>query len=373
MTSTTRSILSLGLGILGVCCASLAAAQTPAAPKADAAASTATAPAPALPRIDSAQFAKEPYVLANGIKGLPVAIPTNNPVDYAPLIKGELGKAVDITGQLFLPAGASSPVAAVVENPGSGNLGPHHMAHASALTSAGIAVLVIDPFFARSIDNTMVDQYGQISWATSAYDVLASVKWLRTRSDIDSARIGATGGSRGGTAVMMAAAAPLSDAVLGAGKGLRAVVAGYPWCGTQFHSARLGKGTALLVLSGDKDDWVSFLQCQDATHAMQVAGQQVSMMLFPGARHAFDRAGVAPTTIAGAITSTVFPMVYMDDAGSYYNLRTGKVDPAVTSQSLLDYSIKGGFLHKGVTIGSEGNQASEYSQEMVDFFQSHLH
>ena len=48
------------------------------------------------------------------------------------------------------------------------------------------------------------------------------------------------------------------------------------------------------------------------------------------------------------------------------------MDPAVTAQSLLDYSIRGSFLHKGVTIGSEGTQATAYSQEMVDFFKAHL-
>lgn len=172
---------------------------------------------------------------------------------------------------------------------------------------------------------------------------------------------------------MMAAAAPLSDAVLGAGKGLRAVVAGYPWCGTRFHSARLAKETDLLMMSGDKDDWVSFLQCQDATHAMQVVGgQNVLMKLFPGARHAFDREGVPPTPIAAAITSTVFPTVYMDDKGLYYNMRTDEVDPTLKASDFLNYSIKGGFLHKGVTVGTEGTQASEYSREMTEFFMAKL-
>lgn len=53
---------------------------------------------------------------------------------------------------------------------------------------------------------------------------------------------------------MMAAARPFSDTILGQVKGLRAVVAGYPWCGTQFRSARLSEGTSLLVLQGDRDD-----------------------------------------------------------------------------------------------------------------------
>ncbi|MHC6738892.1 hypothetical protein ACYUZU_13810, partial [Staphylococcus aureus] len=89
-----------------------------------------------------------------------------------------------------------------------------------------------------------------------------------------------------------------------------------------------------------------------------VAKQDVVMELFPGALHAFDRAGVPRTEIPAAVTSTIYPTIYMDDQGTFYNMRTGKADPTVTAQALTTYSVKGGFLHKGVTIGSEGDQAA---------------
>ena len=324
-----------------------------------------------LPKVDSTEFSKTPYVLSNGVRGEIVQFPSNNPADYGPAMRGDLGKPVSLNGQLFLPANANGSVPAVVETPGSGNLGPHHMWHAATLTSAGIAVLLIDPFYARNINNTIADQ-SQVSFAASAYDVIAAAKYLRSRKEVDGKRIGATGGSRGGTAVMMAAAAPFSDALLGPGHGLRAVVAGYPWCGVQFRSARLAFGASMLILSGDRDDWVSFLQCQDAAHAMELTGQDVVMKLFPGALHAFDREGVPRTSIPEAVTSTVFPTIYMNDAGQFYNMRTGAVDPTVTAQQLTAYSVKGGFLHKGTTIGSEGNQAAEYSDEMLSFFRAKL-
>ncbi|HMN72098.1 MAG TPA: prolyl oligopeptidase family serine peptidase [Rhodoblastus sp.] len=326
---------------------------------------------PRPPQIDSREFASAPYVLPNGVKGEPVVVPSASPADYGPLIKGETGPIAQLSAQLFLPANAKGPTPAIIETPGSGNLGPHHIAHAAALTSAGFAVLIVDPFFGRGIDNTIADQ-NKLSWAASAYDVLASVKYLRGRPEIDGGRIGAVGGSRGGTAAMMAASAPLSDAVLGAGAGLRAVVAGYPWCGVQFRSARLAARASLLVLQGDKDDWVSFQQCQDATHAMDVAGQNVVMKLFPGALHAFDRAGVPRTTIADAVTSTIFPTIYMTDEGVFYNMRTGAPDPAVKAADLFGYSVKGGFLHKGVTIGSAGDEAAEFTREMIDWFKTRL-
>src|SRR3546814_14690043 len=192
--------------------------------------------------------------------------------------------------------------------PGSGNIGTHHLAEAAALNSAGYAVLLIDPFRARGIADTIADQ-GRLTWVASTYDVLAAVRYLQSRGDIDPARVGALGGSRGGTAVMMAAAAPFAEAVLGPGKGLRAVVAGYPWCGTQFQSARLSGGAALLVLQGDRDDWVSLQPCQDAVHAMIVGAPAASMRIVPGALHAFDRADVPPTPSPRAIPPTTFPTI----------------------------------------------------------------
>ncbi|MFX8727581.1 dienelactone hydrolase family protein, partial [Acinetobacter baumannii] len=86
---------------------------------------------------------------------------------------------------------------------------------------------------------------------------------------------------------------------------------------------RLADGASLLIMSGDRDNWVSFQQCQDAAHAMDVAKQDVVMELFPGALHAFDRAGVPRTEIPAAVTSTIYPTIYMDDQGTFYNMRTG--------------------------------------------------
>jgi hypothetical protein len=62
----------------------------------------------------------------------------------------------------------------------------------------------------------------------------------------------------------------------------------------------------------------------------------------------------------------------MDDQGTYYSMRTGKVDPSLPGPTISQYAVKGGFLRKGVTIGSEGTQAKEYSDEMVNFFKAKL-
>ncbi len=334
------------------------------------AATSAALPA-AVPRIDPARFGTTPVALAPGIEGVVVAVPSRNPVDYGPAMRGDLGTIVMLTAQLFLPSPAKMQRAAVIIVPGSGGIGPHHLVQARALVSAGFAVLLLDPFHARAIDDTIADQ-GRLTWAASAYDVHAALAFLRARDDVDPRRIGAVGSSRGGTAVMMAAAAPFSDAIAGRGRGLRAVVAGYPWCGTQFHSARLAKRTALIVMQGDRDDWVSVQQCQDAVHAAALAGGNARMKIFDGALHAFDRADVPPTRIENALTSTIFPTIYMDDAGRYFDPRTGAVDGALTAGDFARRAVAGGFLHRGVTIGSTGAQADDYVREMVDFLKTEL-
>lgn len=328
-------------------------------------------PRPLLPSVDAAAFATRPLALSDGTVGELVRFVSANPVDYGPLLRGDLGAKVQLNAQLFHPAGAPRPSPAVVMVPGSGGIGTHHLVQAAALTRAGFAVLLMDPFRGRGIGDTVADQ-GRLSWAASTYDVIAATRFLRSQRGVDANRIGAAGSSRGGTAVMMAAMRPLSDKLLGPKLGLRAIVAGYPWCGTQFRNARLAHGASLLLLSGDRDDWVSLQQCQGAVHALTTAGAEASIMIFPGARHAFDRADVPPTRLPQAPTSTTYPTVYMDETGRYFDLRTGRTDPALTSADFMRASIDGGFVHRGVTIGSEGTQAADYVNELVAFFRARL-
>lgn len=321
---------------------------------------------PPLPAVDMAEFARQPVVLADQTSGEVISFQSRSPSDFAPMLRGELGPVVDLNGQFFRPANDKGKIPAVILVPGSANIGPHHLLQAAALTAKGIAVLVIDPFTGRNLTDSVADQ-GRFTWAASVYDVIAASRYLASRSDIDAARIGALGGSRGGTAVMMAASRPISERLLGKGRGLRYVVAGYPWCGTQFKSAKLAKESRLLVMSGDRDDWVSVQQCQGAVSAMAAAGGRAEIRLFENALHAFDRGDVSPRRIENAVTSTTFPAVYMDDNGEYFDLYTAKVDPTLKSKDFDRRALDGGFVRKGVTIGSVGNQAKQYQDTTVAF------
>jgi dienelactone hydrolase len=135
------------------------------------------------------------------------------PRSYEEIIARAEFPSVQLSAKLFLPD-KSGRLPVVIIVPGSSGVGNSATEHAEALTSADIAVLVVDPFGARSVTSTVANQ-GQFSFAASSYDVLAAAKYLSMLPEIDRARIGALGYSRGGTAVIQAAVSPLANAVLG--------------------------------------------------------------------------------------------------------------------------------------------------------------
>src|SRR5262245_61972107 len=211
-------------------------------------------------------------VLANGSVGRNFDIPSATPSNYFEAISRPAEMArITIDGKLFLPPDAShaSPVALVIVVPGSLGVAPSHLAHAETLTGIGIATFVLDPFGARGIGSTVANQT-QYSFAASAYDVLAAWQVVSALGDIDPARIGAQGHSRGGSAVLTAAARCFADAVAGKGRGLCAVLAAYPWSGHQFLNTSVGE-TRVRVLMGDRDEWCSPMQVQAHVQAMRLS------------------------------------------------------------------------------------------------------
>jgi dienelactone hydrolase len=122
-------------------------------------------------------------VLANGVAGQTVRVESGNPKSYEEIVARAEFPSVRLNAKLFLP-GNSAQHPVVIIAPGSGGVGNSAIAHATALTSADIAVLVIDPFGAPSVTSTVADQ-GQFSFAASSYDIRAAAKYLSTLPEID--------------------------------------------------------------------------------------------------------------------------------------------------------------------------------------------
>lgn len=319
-------------------------------------------PATAVSADQQSLFAEDRVVLANGVAGQTVHIESGNPESYEAVVARAEFPSVQLNAKLFLPGNhMRHPV--VIIAPGSSGVGNSAIAHATALTSADIAVLVIDPFGARSVTSTVADQ-GQFSFAASSYDILAAAKYLSTLPEIDGAHIGALGYSRGGTAVLQAAVSPLANAVLGPGGSLRAVAAAWPWCGFQFERPDT-RPTAIRFFVGDLDNWVSPIQCQGYAALMQDRNPEVSIRVFRNAVHGFG-SGQPLKDQPNAMTALNAPVTYINARGEILDPYTGSPLPGIDPGALAKRSAP--FVSRGARVGSQDDQAQQFVADMVGFF-----
>ena len=322
-------------------------------------------------------FADEPVTLDNHIVGEPLRITTANPTSFfQALSQPAQMQQAEIFGQLFVPLasgdappsaeakGAEHPVVIVV--PGSLGVAPSHIAKAELLTAAGIATCVIDPFGSRGVASTVANQ-AQYSFAASAWDVLATADLLAKRDDVDSARIGAQGHSRGGSAVISAAC--MTRTVPNA-LPLKGLYAAYPWCGMQFQNPLVGS-TRVRAIIGDKDEWCLPQQVQAQMHAMRLCGADATCQIVAGAHHSFDR-DTGLEKIHDASVAPGAPTIYVQDDGACVHPQTGQASPDYTERELMLYGIKAGYGVRGAHIGSQGDQAQQFNVDMMAFWSATL-
>lgn len=314
------------------------------------------------PADEDAVYADD-YRLANGLSGEALTVPSANPINFHQAISDTAAMPrQDIWAKLFLPDGPG-PFPVVIVVPGSLGLQPHHLAHASAIVDAGIAACGLDPFGPRSVTSTVANQV-QYSFAASAWDVLATAEVLAARPDIDAARIGAQGHSRGGSAVMSAASVHLA-AASGAPK-LAGVYAAYPWSGHQFVDPSVGS-TRVRAIIGDQDDWCSPMQVQAHIHAMRVAGGDATARIVPDAHHSFDRSTPLEHIPDAAVTPGA-PTVYIADNGAFIPPTSDEPDPSMTDLDGFLYSINAGYGVRGAHIGGTPELAPLFTEDMLTFW-----
>lgn len=312
-------------------------------------------------------LAGHPVTLRNGVEGERLCVPSANPVNFFDVIsKDPSTSPVEIAGQLFLPDG-DKEMSCVIVVPGSLGVAPSHIEKAALLTEAGFGACVIDPFGARAVTSTVANQT-QYSFAASALDVLATAKVLADHDRIDAANIGAQGHSRGGSAVLSAAVSTFQNAA--GARPLRAVYAAYPWCGHQFLVPSTGE-TVVRAVIGDQDEWCLPQQVQAQIHAMRLAGSEATFRLFAGAQHSFDR-DTPIEMIEDAKVSPSAPTTYIGGDGAFFHPLTGESDPDLTDRDLMVYALKAGYGKQGARIGSEGDQARLFHDDMMRFWRAVL-
>ncbi len=317
------------------------------------------------------RFCDREVTFANGVKGENIAVPSATPANYYQVISArEDMPAITVDGKLFMAeARDGGPRPLVIVVPGSLGVAPSHVAHAETLNALGFATFVLDSFGARGVTSTVAKQT-QFSFAASAYDVLAAWRVLGQRPDIDAARIGAQGHSRGGSAVLSAATRRFADAVVGTGKGLNAVLPAYPWSGHQFLDPSVG-ATRVRVLMGDADEWCSPMQVQGHLQAIRLVGGDATLRLFKGAHHSFDR-GSDVINIPEASVSPAAPTTYLADNGAFIHPLEDAPNPDLMDRDVMVYSVKAGYGRKGAHLGSHPGEAEAFRADMIAFWRRAL-
>ena len=320
----------------------------------------------------AARFRDRNITFANGSVGQNIDIPSANPSNYYQAISrpADMPRVV-IDGKLFLPPGrnGSDPLPLVIVTPGSLGVAASHLAHAEILTNVGIASFVLDPFGARGIGSTVANQT-QFSFAASAYDVLAAWKVLSSRSEVDGRRIGAQGHSRGGSAVLSAATRRFADPAMGAGNGLRSVLAAYPWSGHQFLDPGVGTPrfafSWAIVTSGARrcrcramrrrSDWRAGKQrygSSPAPRTASIAARPCSASRRPRSRRR-HRPATSPTTAPSSILSRASP------------------SPQLVDRDLMVYGAQGRLRRQRRHDRQRGDEASLFRADMLEFWRRTL-
>ena len=123
-------------------------------------------------------------------------------------------------------------------------------------------------------------------------DAYGALKYLRKRKDVAGDRVGAQGWSNGGMTVLatMSAKAPGIEAPTRE-TGFRAALAEYPGCGMDALKGKYQNYAPLLLMVAEADDEVSPKRCEDFAKRAKSNGNDLELIVYPGAGHNFDDPG----------------------------------------------------------------------------------
>jgi dienelactone hydrolase len=197
----------------------------------------------------------------------------------------------------FPVAGDSAPRPAIVALHGCGGLyrrdgktlDARYPEYVERLHQSGYHVLLPDSFASRGSGAICSLKFSErpITVETRRDDVIAAVRWLAERSDVDATRIAVLGWSHGATATLAAINAARGDSV----PPVAGAVAFYPGC-RALLKRRFKLEIPLLMLLGDKDDWAppaSCVQLAEQTRASQPTAD-FTVKVYQDSHHGFDSA-----------------------------------------------------------------------------------
>ena len=254
-------------------------------------------------------------------------------------------KPVMLAGQLKIPRAGSDRLPAVVLLHGSGGVGGNVVDWENDLNQMGIATFVLDAFTGRGITSTSANQ-ALLGRLAMTYDAYRALEILEKHPRIDSRRIALMGFSRGGQAVLYAAAKRFQR-LHGPASGLdfAAYVPFYASCGTQFVDDENMSPKPIRMFHGAADNYVPVAPCRDYVKRLKAKGVDVTLTEYPGAHHAFDSRLLKTPVVAEKSQSTRSCQLAERQNGVIVNVKTGQAftyaDPCVELGPTVAYDEKG--------------------------------
>jgi dienelactone hydrolase len=203
------------------------------------------------------------------------------------------GDDVMLDAVLYRPRG-EGPFPAVIGLHGCGGLwnvagqiSARHHDWAMFLVGQGFVVLLPDSYRSRGLGNQCGVKDLKVRASRERVADTASMRnYLQARGDVKPASISLIGWSSGGSTVLAAARA---DRKPGDGQpDLARAIAFYPACRLQAESVGFEARLPMLILMGDADDWTPPAPCDRLAKAARGRGENVDLVLYPGAVHDFD-------------------------------------------------------------------------------------
>jgi dienelactone hydrolase len=192
----------------------------------------------------------------------------------------------------WLPSEAAGPRPAVIALHGcgglraaqGGGLAERYREYARLFHAAGWHVALPDSFGGRSLCAVSNDER-DVKIDDRRADVLATLAWLQSRSDVDPARIAIVGWSHGATTALSATNAMRTVSA----KGVAGVAAFYPSC-SSLVKWPFAVSSPVLMQVGEKDDWTPAAHCQQLHDVVTKSGATLPfrVVVHADSHHGFD-------------------------------------------------------------------------------------
>ena len=233
-----------------------------------------------------------------------------------------------LTGYLFRPTGGGRHAAIVLLHGRAGpysslakgrydatTLSKRHKEWGAFWAARGYVALLVDSFGPRGFPEgfprgSYSERPAEVSEQTvRPLDAYGGLRYLRTRSDVDPARVGVQGWSNGGMTVLVT----MSDHAPGvasptAETGFRAGLALYPGCGMDAVKGEYRAYAPLTVLIAGADEEVSPQICEKFAKRAKENGSTLHWHVYPGAEHNFDDPGKKKQSVPANASATADAM-----------------------------------------------------------------